>query len=49
MLTVWVDPLPPGAHTCEKRRESPLTVKLPGRLGKRQLWDGSIYPPRREF
>jgi hypothetical protein len=49
VLTVWVDPLPPGVRTCEKRREPPLTVKLPGRLGKRQLWDGSFYPPRREF
>jgi hypothetical protein len=49
VLTVWVAPLPPGVHTCEKRREGPLAVKLPGRLGKRQLWDGSFYPPRREL
>lgn len=49
VLTVWVDPLPPGVYTCEKRREPPLAVKLPGRLGKRQLWDGSVYPPRREL
>ena len=49
VLTVWVDPLPPGVYTCEKRREPPLAVKLPGRFGKRQLWDGSSYPPRREF
>lgn len=49
VLTVWVEPLPPGIYTCEKRREPPLAVKLPGRLGKRQLWDGSFYPPRREF
>jgi hypothetical protein len=49
VLTVWVDPLPPGVYTCEKRREPPLAVKLPGRLGKRQLWDGSTYPPRREL
>jgi hypothetical protein len=48
-LTVWVDPLPPGVYTCEKRREPPLAMKLPGRLGRRQLWDGSFYPPRREF
>jgi hypothetical protein len=49
VLTVWVEPLPPGVYTCEKRIEGPLTVKLPGRLGRRQLWDGSFYPPRREY
>jgi hypothetical protein len=49
VLTVWVEPLPPGVYTCEKRQEPPLAVDLPGRLGRRQLWDGSFYPPRREY
>ena len=49
VLTVWVEPLPPGVYTCKKLVEPPLTVRLPGPLGKRQLWDGSFYPPRREF
>jgi hypothetical protein len=48
VLTVWVEPLSPGPHTCQKRVEPPLSVKLPGRLGERQLWDGGSYPPRRE-
>jgi hypothetical protein len=48
VLTVWIEPLPPGVYTCEKRIEPPLAVKLPGPLGRRQLWDGSFYPPRRE-
>jgi hypothetical protein len=49
VLTVWVEPLPPGVYTCQQRVEPPLTVRLPGPLGKRQLWDGSFYPPRREL
>jgi hypothetical protein len=49
LLTVWVEPLPPGVYTCEGRREGPLSLKLPGRLGDRRLWDGGSYPPRREF
>jgi hypothetical protein len=48
VLTIWLEPLPPGVYTCEKRIEPPLRLKLPGRLGKRRLWDGSYYPPRRE-
>jgi hypothetical protein len=48
LLTVWVEPLPPGNYTCEQRIEPPLVLKLPGRLGGRQLWDGGTYPPRRE-
>lgn len=52
LLTIWLKPpppLPPGGHySCRKRREGPLVLDLPGRLGKRQLWDGGTYPPRRE-
>jgi hypothetical protein len=49
VLTIWIKPLPPGSYTCEGRIEPPLALKLPGRLGKRRLWDGGSYPPRREF
>jgi hypothetical protein len=50
VLTIWIRPLPPGPYTCEARIEPPLKLKLPGgRLGKRRLWDGSTYPPRREL
>jgi hypothetical protein len=45
-ITIWAEALPPGLYTCQKRIEPPLTVKLPGRLGERRLFDGSTYPPR---
>lgn len=45
LMSVWVDPLPPGIYTCQGVSEPPLTVKLPGRLGKRTLYDGGTYPP----
>jgi hypothetical protein len=52
VLSIWVPPapeLPPGfAYNCKARRPTPLVVRVPGRLGERQLWDGSVYPPRRE-
>ena len=44
-ITVWIDP-PEGPQTCPKPAEQPVEVRLPGRLGKRSLWDGSSYPPR---
>jgi hypothetical protein len=46
VMTIWLEPLPPGVYTCEKLIEPPLVVKLPGRLGKRSLYDGAAYPPR---
>ena len=46
LLTIWLEPLPPGVYSCAKRREGPLTLGLPGRLGRRSLWDGGTYPPR---
>lgn len=52
VMTIWEEPPPslsPGAvRGCRRKREGPLWVRLPGPLGKRQLWDGSVYPPRRE-
>lgn len=52
LVTIWLKPpapLPPGGHyNCKKRREGPLVLRLPGRLGKLQLWDGGTYPPHRE-
>jgi hypothetical protein len=51
VITIWQEPLrpppPAGVLGCKKKREGPLIVRLPGRLGRRQLWDGSTYPPRR--
>ena len=46
LLTIWLDPLPPGNYTCQAPIEPPLTVKLPDRLGNSQLYDGKTYPPR---
>jgi hypothetical protein len=45
LMTMLVDPLPPGAYTCQGVVEPPLEVRLPGRLGKRKLYDGGTYPP----
>lgn len=45
LLSVVVDPPPPGPHTCQGVVEPPLVVRLPGRLGKRKLYDGGTYPP----
>jgi hypothetical protein len=46
VMTIWLEPLPPGIYTCQKLVEPPLVVKLPGRLGDRRLFDGRTYPPR---
>jgi hypothetical protein len=46
LLSILVDPPLPGPQTCEGIVEPPLVVKLPGRLGKRKLYDGGTYPPR---
>jgi len=45
LMTTWTDPVPPGTHSCVKLRERPLSVNLPGALGKRKLLDGGSYPP----
>lgn len=45
VMTMLVDPLPPGFYTCQGVFEPPITVALPGRLGKRELFDGGTYPP----
>lgn len=45
LMTMLVDPLPPGFYTCQGVLEPPITVTLPGRLGTRTLFDGGTYPP----
>lgn len=49
LMSIVLEPLPPGAYTCIGVREPPILVKLPGRLGKRSLFDGGTYPPRPEM
>lgn len=46
LMTIVLDPLPPGTYTCIGVREPSILVKLPGRLGNRSLYDGGTYPPR---
>ena len=50
VITIWVPPVsppPPGfSYSCERGRQTPLVVELPGRLGSLSLWDGVTYPPR---
>lgn len=45
IMAITLKPLPPGLYTCEGFSEPPLRVRLPGRLGNRQLFDGGTYPP----
>ncbi len=44
-MTILLEPLPPGAYTCQGIIDPPLAVKLSKRLGKRRLFDGGTYPP----
>jgi hypothetical protein len=45
-MIVLVDPLPPGAYTCQGVVSPPLKVKLPSRLGTRTIFDGGSFPPQ---
>lgn len=45
LMVMRLRPLPPGIYTCPGLIEPPLKVRLPGRLGKRKLFDGGTYPP----
>jgi hypothetical protein len=46
LMTMSLEPLPPGVYTCIGIIDPPMTVRLPGRLGTRTLLDGASYPPR---
>jgi hypothetical protein len=46
LMTMSLEPLPPGVYTCIGIIAPPMTVRLPGRLGTRTLLDGASYPPR---
>jgi hypothetical protein len=46
VITMTLEPVSPGPHTCQEVVEPPLTVRLPGRLGTRKLYDGGSFPPR---
>jgi hypothetical protein len=45
LLSIWVDPIPPGPHTCEGVVEPPLLIQLPNQLGASTLYDGGTFPP----
>lgn len=45
LMIMRLRPLPPGHYSCEGIIDPPLAVRLPGRLGKRKLYDGGTYPP----
>jgi hypothetical protein len=49
MMVMRLRPLPPGGYTCQGIVDPPLTVALPAPLGDRQLYDGSVYPPTRQW
>ncbi len=46
VIRLWIHP-PEGINTCQGNPIGRLKVNLPGRLGKRALFDGSSDPPRR--
>jgi hypothetical protein len=45
VMIILLEPLPPGIYTCQGVIEPPLKVKLPTRLGSRNLFDGGAFPP----
>lgn len=45
VMTILLEPLPPGHYTCQGILDPALRVKLPGQLGKRRLFDGGTFPP----
>jgi hypothetical protein len=47
LMSIWLDPLPPGNYTCVGLIEPPLVVRLPSRLGNRVLYDGGRFPASR--
>jgi hypothetical protein len=46
LMSVWLEPLPPGFYTCQGIFEPPLKVTLPRKMRLHRLWDGGTYPPR---
>jgi hypothetical protein len=46
LMTILLEPLPPGVYTCQGVLDPPLMVQLPGRLGKRTLFDAGSFPPQ---
>jgi hypothetical protein len=46
LMTMTLNPLPPGSYTCQGVDNPPLTIALPTKLGPRTLYDGGSFPPR---
>jgi hypothetical protein len=44
-ITIWTRPRGGISSCVAPRSERPLVVRLPGKLGGRQLFDGRTYPP----
>ena len=47
VVTLWIEELGGGIHSCPANPIGRLRVKLPDPLGARQLYDGSSDPPRK--
>jgi hypothetical protein len=47
LMSVWLDPPPPGGGTCVGIVEPPRKFKLPEALGDRILFEAGAFPPRR--
>ncbi len=47
VITLWIEELGGGIHSCPANPVGRLRVKLSGPLGPRQLYDGSSDPPRK--
>jgi hypothetical protein len=46
LLALWVRPVVPDRnYTCVGTIEPPVTIRLPERLGGRELLDGGVFPP----
>jgi hypothetical protein len=46
LMALFLHPLPPGGYTCQAMVEKPVTIRLPHRLGRLKLLDGSVFPPQ---
>jgi hypothetical protein len=48
LMALWTRPVH-GPQTCQELIEPPVKIRLPHRLGRLKLLDGSVFPPRSPY